>query len=189
VKTHAGVLQADLTKVMRSFGRACRGQGSVLVKLVRQTEQQLLGVGQQVVPLALAAQVRLHEANALPTAQTARGEQLLHGALTAHAQSERQSRRLVQGKALGHCKIVNAYDPTIAPMKKGKSNCPAPCGRKPGIIAEMATGFIVAVHLPVGNPVDASYVLPLVDNVERAIAKPDRSESTPQTVIHSVAGD
>jgi hypothetical protein len=87
---------------------------------------------------------------------------------------------------LGHCKIVNAYDPTIAPICKGKSNCPAQFGRKPGIIVDPAAGFIVALHLPVGNPSDASCVEPLVDNVEQAIA---RVGTRPTPAIHSLAGD
>jgi len=189
LKTRAVGLKDDLTKIMRSFGRTCRGNGKVLVKLVRQTEQQLLEVGQQVAPLAVAAQVYLQQVRPLTEAQKTRLDQHLHVAISAHEKIEKQSRRLVCGKAVGHCKIVNAYDPTIAPILKGKSNCPAQFGRKSGIIAEMATGFIFAVHLPEGNPVDASYVFPLVDKVEQAIAKPDGSDPKQHSVIHSIAGD
>ena len=74
----------------------------------------------------------------------------------------------------------------MRPFAKGKSNCPAQFGRKPGIIAEPAAGFIFALHLPVGNPSDASYVEPLVDNVEQAIA---RVATCPTPAIHSLAGD
>ena len=56
----------------------------------------------------------------------------------------KQSGRLTQGKKLRHCKLVNAYDPTIAPILKGKSHGPAQFGRKPGIVSEPATGFIFA---------------------------------------------
>ena len=118
--------------------------------------------------------------------QRARLDTQLTAALEAHHRIEHQSRRLTQGKALPHCKIVNAYDPTIAPICKGKSNCPAQFGRKPGIIAEPAAGFIFALHLPVGNPSDASYVEPLVDKVEQAIA---RVGTRPTPAIHSLAGD
>jgi hypothetical protein len=118
--------------------------------------------------------------------QRARLDTQLTTALEAHQRIEHQSRRLTQGKALPHCKIVNAYDPTIAPICKGKSNCPAQFGRKPGIIAEPAAGFIFALHLPVGNPSDASYVQPLVDKVQQAIA---RSATYPRPAIHSLAGD
>jgi hypothetical protein len=158
----------------------------VFVTLVRQTETALLELGQQVLPLAQAAQVCLHGAPQLPAEQRARLETQLTAALEAHHRIEFQSRRLTQGKALLHCKIVNAYDPTIAPICKGKSNCPAQFGRKPGIIAEPAAGFIFAVHLPVGNPNDASYVAPLVDHVEQAIA---RVGTRPTLAIHSLAGD
>ena len=82
-----------------------------------------------------------------------------------------QSTRLTQGKKLSHCKLVNAYDPTIAPIVKGKSNCPAQFGRKPGLASEPATGFIFANLVPHGNPSDPSYVLPLLDKVQQAIER------------------
>lgn len=68
-----------------------------------------------------------------------------------------------QDKVLAHGKSVNAYDPTIAPICKGKSHCPTQFGRTPGMIAEPAAGFIFALHLPGGHPNDAGYVEPLVD--------------------------
>jgi hypothetical protein len=171
---------------MRRFGRQCRGMSKVFVRLVRQTERHLLELGQQVLPLAWAAQTCLHGALQLSEAQQARLGTQLTAALEAHRRIEHQSRRLTQGQALPHCKIVNAYDPTIAPICKGKSNCPAQFGRKPGIIAEPAAGFIFALHLPVGNPSDVRYVEPLVDKVERAITWV-RTRPTP--AIHSLAGD
>jgi hypothetical protein len=171
---------------MRRFGRQCRGMSNVFVTLVRQTETHLLELGQEVLPLAWAAQACLHGATWLSEDQRARLGTQLTAALEAHHRLRSQSRRLTQGKALRHCKIVNAYDPTIAPICKGKSNCPAQFGRKPGMIAEPAAGFIFAWHLPVGNPSDVSYVEPLVDNVERAMA---RVSTRPTPAIHSLAGD
>ena len=179
-------LQQDLQKIMRRFGRQCRGIGKVFVTLVRQTETQLLERGAQVLPLARVAQARLHDAPQLSEDQRARLNTQFTAALEAHHRIESQSRRLTQGKVLSHCKIVNAYDPTIAPSCQGKSNCPAPFGRKPGIIAEPAAGFIVGLHLPVGNPSAASDVEPLVDKVEQAIA---RLSTSPRPAIHSLAGD
>ncbi len=160
--------------------------GKVFVTLVRQTETQLLARGHQVLPLARAVQERLHRMPQLSEAQRTRLDTQLTAALEAHQRIAHQSRRLTQGKALPHCKIVNAYDPTIAPICKGKSNCPAQFGRKPGIIAEPAAGFIFALHLPVGNPSDARYVQPLVDKVGHAIA---RVATRPTPAIHSLAGD
>jgi hypothetical protein len=160
--------------------------GKVFVTLVRQTETQLLAMGQQVLPLARAAQECLYGVPQLSEDQQARLDTQLMAALEAHHRIEHQSRRLTQGKPLPHCKIVNAYDPTIAPICKGKSNCPTQFGRKPGIIAEPAAGFIFALHLPVGNPSDASDVEPLVDHVEQAIA---RVGTRPTLAIHSLAGD
>jgi hypothetical protein len=69
---------------------------------------------------------------------------------------------------------------------KGKSNCPAQFGRKPGIISEPATGFIFANLTPQGNPSDASYVLPLLEKVQAAT---ERVRIGPKRHIHSVAGD
>jgi hypothetical protein len=120
---------------MRRFGRQCRGMGKVFVTLVRQTETHLPEMGQQVRQRARAAQERLRGAPQLSTEQRARLDTQLTAALEAHDRIQSQSRRLTQGKALSHCKIVNAYDPTIAPICKGKSNCPAQFGRKPGMIA------------------------------------------------------
>jgi hypothetical protein len=170
---------------MRRFGRQCRGMGKVFVTLVRQTETQLRAMGQQVLPLARAAQECLYGVPQLSEDQRARLDTQLMAALEAHQRIEPQSRRLTQGKALPHCKMVNAYDPTIAPICKGQSNCPAQFGRKPGMIAEPAAGFIFALHLPLGNPSAASYVEPLVDNVEQAIA---RVGTRPTPAIHSLAG-
>ena len=172
--------------MMRRFGRQGRGMGKVFVTLVRQTETHVLQMGAEVLPLAWAAQAHVNGSMHLSAEQRARLHTQLTAALEAHHRIERQSRRLTQGKALPHCKIVNAYDPTIAPIGKGKSNCPAQFGRKPGIVAEPATGFIFAWHLPVGHPSDASYVVPLLDKVEQAMA---RVETRPAPAIHSLAGD
>ena len=56
---------------MRRFGRQCRGMGKVFVTLVRQTERQLLEIGQQVLPLARATQACLHGAPELSEEQRA----------------------------------------------------------------------------------------------------------------------
>jgi hypothetical protein len=87
---------------------------------------------------------------------------------------------------MSHSKIVIAYVRTVAPILNGKRNCPAQFGRKAGIISETTAGFIFALHLPMGNPSDASYVVPLVDKVQTTLARvTGRSKLT----IHSVASD
>jgi hypothetical protein len=186
LQAQAPQLQQDLAKLMRRFGRQCRGMGKVFVTLVRQTETRLLEMGAQVLPLAQAAQDSLHGATNVSADQRARLSTQLTAALEAHHRIAHQSRRLTQGKALSRCKIVNAYDPTIAPICKGKSNCPAQFGRKPGIIAEPAAGFIFGLHLPVGNPSDVSSVQPLIAKVQQTIA---RLATYPRPTIHSLAGD
>jgi hypothetical protein len=171
---------------MRGFGRQCRGQGKVFVKLVRHTEAQLLEVGSAIVQLAQEAQQTLYKATHLSASTQERLARDLRTAIQAHHQIRTQSRRLTQGQRLRHWKIVNAYDPTIAPIMKGKSNCPAQFGRQPGILSEPTAGFIFAARSPVGNPSDPSSVLPLLDNVQKAI---ERLPGPKRPSIHSLASD
>jgi len=171
---------------MRTFGRACRGKSKVLLTLVRQAERQLLERSPQVETLCLSAALELAQEASLEEPLRQRLETQLQQAEGNYLKIKAQSRRLVYGKELPHAKIVNAYDLSIAPILKGKSNCPAQFGKKPGLVAEMATGFIFGLHLPVGNLNDASYLMPLLDQVDRAIGKMGNRRK-PCTV--SVAGD
>jgi hypothetical protein len=156
------------------------------VKLVRHTEAQLLEVGGAMTALTQQAQPCLQQAPQLRESKRARLASALRAAQEAHQQISKQSRQLTHGQRLRHCKIVNAYDPTIAPILKGKSNCPAQFGRQPGLISEPTAGFLCAIRTPVGNPSDPSYVLPLLDKVQNAI---DRVTAPLKPSMHSVAGD
>jgi hypothetical protein len=149
-------LSQNLQKVMRCFGRQCRGQGKVFVTLVRQTEQRLLDMGRCIETWAQEATDLLPQAASLSEAQRGRLLRDLEAARDAHRQIATQSQRLTQGKRLAQCKIVNAYDPTIAPIIKGKSNCPAQFGRKTGLLSAPASGYIFATRVPKGNPSDPS---------------------------------
>jgi len=169
---------------MRRCGRQCRGQGTVFVTLVRQTAKQLLERGSSLTVLAPTAQHGLRQATHCPARQRARVEGHLQAALEAHHTLRRPSQRLTQGKPRHQCQIVNVYDRTIAPILKGTSHCPAPCGRKPGIISEPTAGFRFATHLPRGHPSDASSVVPLVDTVQATIT---RVKAPCKLAIHSVA--
>jgi hypothetical protein len=171
---------------MFAFGRSCRGHGKILLQKVRDTERRLLEVGQRVGPLALKATLDLYADDSLEAAQQERLMASLRQAVQHYDLIEQQSRRLIHGKKLPHAKIVNAYNLTMAPIIKGKSNCPVQFGCKPGIIVEMATGFVLGLHLPEGNPDDATYLVPLLDHVETAI---DAIEQKRQPRIRSVAGD
>ena len=175
-----------LKKAMRRFGRQCRGQGRVFVKVVRQTERHLLTLGKPLAIWAANAQTHLQNATELCPTRCERLATQLQTALERHQRIEAQSRKLTQGKRLGHRKIVSAYDETVAPIIKGKSNCPTQFGRKPGLLSEPTIGFIFAVVLPAGNPDDASYVKPLVDRTQTAI---DHMTSSRKLAIHSVGGD
>lgn len=186
LRSQAETLQHDLQKAMRSFGRQCRGHGKVFVKLVRHTERHLLELGQSIEGWSQQAKELLAPASYLCEAQRQRLLRDLEAASDAHRQLTKQAQRLTQGKKLHQCKIVNAYDPTIAPIIKGKSNCPAQFGRKTGLVSEPAAGFIFATRVPAGNPSDPSYVLPLLDKVQRAI----NLVPSPQSFhVHSLGGD
>lgn len=171
---------------MRGFGRSCRGQGRVFVTLVRHTEPRLLALGEAIHRYGQQAHERLAQTTVRHDGQRERLTRELATAMRAHAHIRTQSKRLTQGKKLRHCKVVNAYDPTIAPMMKGKSNGPAQCGRKPGLISEPATGLIFANLTPQGKPSDVSDGLPLLDKVQAAIA---RTQHAPKHPLRSVAGD
>ena len=171
---------------MRGFGRQCRGQGKVFVTLVRQTEKQLLELGGALATWAQEAQDLLSQASYLDEARRERLLRDLAAARDAHWHITKQSQRLTQGKPLSQYKIVKAYDPTIAPIIKGKSNCPAQFGRKTGIVSDPATGFIFANRVPAGNPSDPSYVLPLLDKVQQAL---DRVAGPKRLHVHSLGGD
>jgi len=171
---------------MRGFGRQCRGQGKVFVKLVRQTAQHLLDRGCGMETWAQDAQACLHQDSSLSQAQRERLRRDLEAASDAHRQIAKQSRRLTQGKKLAQCTIVHAYDPTLAPIMKGKSHCPAQFGRNTGILSEPASGFIFANRVPTGNPRDPSSVLPLLEKVQRAI---DLVASPKRLRVHSLGGD
>jgi len=171
---------------MRSFGRQCRGQGKVFVRLVRQTERHVLDRGGSIATWTQDAKELLHQDPALSEAKRARLLRDLEAASEAHRQIVQQSQRLTQGKKLSQCKIVNAYDPTIAPIIKGKSHCPAQFGHKTGILSEPASGSIFANRVPEGNPSDPSYVLPMLDKGQRAI---DLVTSPQRFAVHSLGGD
>lgn len=68
---------------MRTFGRQCRGQQQVFVTWVRQTERQLLEVGQLVGPLALEAGRCLYEDTRLEERQHQRLQAQLRQATQA----------------------------------------------------------------------------------------------------------
>jgi hypothetical protein len=171
---------------MRCFGRQCRGHGHVFVKLVRHTEQQLLRLGEPITALGRQAQQLLAQTTTLSDTQRQRVAEAFTAALSHHAHIRIQSTRLTHGQKLRHCKLVNAYDLTIAPILKGKSHCPVQFGRKPGIASDPATGFIFANRVPAGKPSDPSYVLPLLDKVQQAMA---RVTTLQRLRVHSVAGD
>ena len=72
LRSQAHSLHQELKKVMRGFGRQCRGQGHVFVKLVRQTERQLLALGEPIKALGQQAQQLLAHANDLQDAHRQR---------------------------------------------------------------------------------------------------------------------
>jgi len=179
-------LPQESTKVMRGFGRQCRGHGHVFGQLVRHTEQQRLELGQPIAVLGQPAPQLLTQTTALSEATRPRLGEAFHAALHSHTHIRKQSTPRTQGKKLRHGTLVKAYDRTIAPSLTGKSYGPAQCGRQPGRASEPATGFLLATRVPEGNPNDASSVWPWLDKVQSAIA---RVQTAPKLRLHSVAGD
>jgi hypothetical protein len=180
-----GLTQARTT-VMRGVGRSWRGQRQVFVTLVRHTEQPLLALGAPIKTLALKAIERLDQPRTLREAQRQHLPLARTTAMRHHEDIRQQSARLTQGKKLRHDKLGKAYDPTLAPILTGKSQCPAPFGRKPGIASAPATGFIFATLGPQGNPSAPSYGLPWLDKVHSAS---DRVQTGPKRQMHSVASE
>jgi hypothetical protein len=128
----------------------------------------------------------LHQDRVRSQAQRERLLRDLEATRAAHRPITKQSQRLTHGKKLPQGQIVHAYDPTIAPLRKGKRNCPAQFGRKTGIMSEPAAGFIFAHRVPAGNPSDPSAVLPLLDTVQHAmhlVTSPNHLR------VHSLGGD
>lgn len=182
----AEALSQQWQKIMRGFGRQCRGQGTVFLRLVRQTEAQLLAHGSPLTTWLAEVHTLLAPEKRLRPAKHTRRLHDLEAARDAHRHLVRQSQRLTQGTKLRQGTMVKAYDLTMAPMPKGKSNCPVQCGRKTGIVSELATGFLFATRVPTGHPSDASDVLPLLDNVQQAI---DRCTAPKRLQVHAVGGD
>src|SRR5712692_159379 len=91
-------LQQELKKVMRCFGRQCRGQGHVFVTLVRHTEQQLLELGKPITALGHQAQQLLAQATALSDSTRQRLADAFSTAMSSHAHIRKQSTQLTQGK-------------------------------------------------------------------------------------------
>jgi len=136
--------------------------------------------------LGLKIKERLEQSDLVRADKRQRLSRDLTTAMAAHEHIRNQSKRLTQGKKLRHFKLCNAADLTIAPIVKGKSNCPAQFGRKPGIVSDPASGYVFANLVPTGNPSDFRYVLPLLDKVQYAIT---HVQTGPTRQIHSVAGD
>ena len=171
---------------MRGFGRQCRGQGRVCVTVGRQTARPLLARGQPIPGLGQQAQQLLKHANDLQDAHRQRLTSEVHAAMQPQAHIRTHSGRLTQGKKRSPCQIVKAYEPTMAPLIKGKRQGPAPFGRQPGLGAEPATGFLFAHRVPAGHPSDPSDGLPWLDKVHSAL---DRVSGPPLLRLHAVAGD
>ena len=180
-------LQHDLQKIRRRFGRQCRGMGNVFVTLVRHTETHLLARGRQVLPLARAVQEHLHRMPQLSEAQRAHLDTQLAAALEAHQRIAHQSRRLTQGKALPHGKIVNADDPTIAPIVQRQKPLPRPVWPQAWDDRRASGGLYRCPASARG----ASRVMPVMWSPwsTKWSTRSPGSATRPTPAIHSLAGD
>jgi hypothetical protein len=145
---------------------------------------EALRLGEPITALGRQAQQLLAQTTTLSDTQRQRLAEASTAALSNHAHIRTQSTRLTHGQKLRHCKLVNAYDLTIAPILKGKSNCPAVWAA--GDRVRPCHGLYLCQPRPRRNPSDPSYVLPLLDKVQQAIA---RVTTLQRLRVHSVAGD
>jgi hypothetical protein len=185
LKGQAQTLQHELAKLMRGFGRQCRGQGKVLVSVVRQTETHLLATGDPVVALAQTAQAQVQSAAELTEEQRARWDTTLPLALVPHQQIATHSRRLTHGKPLTCRKLVNAYAPPVPLSAKGRATVLRRLAANLGLWRSPPRASC-SPRSCLGNPSDASYVLPLVAKVQTARS---HVPTRPTPAIHSRAGD
>ena len=145
------------------------------------------GAWEPIPALGQQAQQLLDQATTLSDAQRKRLAEAFTAALCSHGHIRKQSTRLTQGKKLRHCKLVNAYDLTIAPILKGKSNCPAQFGRKPGIASEPA---LRALSLPTECPREPERFQLCVALARQGPKRHRPCPATPKPLrVHSVAGD
>jgi hypothetical protein len=84
------------------------------VTLVRQTEHQLLALGEPIKAFGLKTTECLAHTRTLSAVQRQRLTRALTTAMSHHDHIRQQSTRLTHGKKLRHCKLVNAYDLTMA---------------------------------------------------------------------------
>src|ERR671914_2829097 len=91
LSTQAKELHQSLQKVMRRFGRQCRGQGKVFVNLVRQTEQHLLDLGESIETWTEQARTYLHQDRTRSQAQRERLLRELVASCDAHRHITKQS--------------------------------------------------------------------------------------------------
>jgi hypothetical protein len=175
----------DLAQLRRRCGRQGRGSGPVGGTRGRQTETPWLARGEHVLPLARAAPAALPGAPPRSAAPQARLPTQRTAALEVPHRSDRHARRRTHGPAVSQGTLVHAEAPTRAPMCPGTSQCPAPCGRTPGSIAEPAAGCLGARPLPGGQPTAARDGAPGGAQVAQALT---RGRTRPPAVLHARAG-
>ena len=93
---------------MRSFGRQCRGQGHVFVKLGRPTARQLLALGHPLTVRGPQAPQLLEQGHARQDVQRERLARELTAAMHAHERIRKQAGQRTQGQKLRHGNIGNA---------------------------------------------------------------------------------
>src|SRR5262249_61235107 len=98
LQSQARDLAQELTKVMRGFGRRCRWQGRVFVTLVRQTEHQLLKVGEPIKAFGLKTIEGLGHTLTLSAGHRERLTLPLTTSVSHHNCIQTRSTRLAHGK-------------------------------------------------------------------------------------------
>ena len=96
---------------MRAFGRSCRGQSRVFVKLVRHTEHKLLELGEPIATFGQKAKEHLDQATSLSETRRQRLSLALTAAMRTFAPNPNGSST---GKSWA---ILNSSMPMISPLR------------------------------------------------------------------------
>ena len=171
-------LQQELKKVMRCFGRQCRGHGHVFVKLVRHTEQKLLELGEPITALGQQAQQLLAQRrrSATPTASVSPRRS------PRRCAAMRTSASNPHGSSTGKSSAtVNSSMPTISPShpsSKAREIVPRSLAASPGSCRTLPQAFSLPAVCPRGIRVIPAMCCPSL-TTSRRLSNASRHRNAP----------
>ena len=164
---------------MRCFGRQCRGQGHVFVKLVRHTEQQLLELGEPITALGQQAQQLLAQATA-PERRHARSVSPRRATRRCAAMRTSASNPHGSPKAKNSA-TVNSSMPTISPLRpssKARAIAPRSLVASPGSCRTLPRALSLPTVCPRGIRAIPAMCCPSLTRSKRRLnASRHRSDS------------